>query len=553
MVQRLLQGVYPRVYSRVYFEPRLVPRGRARDELPRSGLPGLRWRQRGGGGTWVVSLAVPKPLRDRVVNRAGKALTRLERSTGTDSLKQAKEHYPAVMSQLRQELAARAGSALLESKQDASLRVVAGVYESLAAPEAIAQHSASLAKAQEFVQSVSNLSFEKLAAVVDQHKTLLAEIVRNDFAREGLPLDDAELPQAVASMKAAVVVARDLQQARQEVGFLAEPSFMGKQLSKLAVGPIPVSIYNIAERKKARLSQRTYENLLRTCKNWESIIGDASLHSITSSHLNYFARTLSQPKPGGCGYSTENANNETARLRSLLKFHNEHQKLDAARLPFPDWERIIPSGSERKAKVRQDKEKATNKDDVKRLLDWAYLEESDKYAWLYVLLIDNTTFRNEEACGLRWGEVVNHDGVWHFDLDDSKTAAGIRKIPLNTRLIKYLLPLKGPDDEFIINNTWPNRKSPKDAVGAFLRKAKKTLGITTRINAHAFRHGAGGDLGYNQTEHVKKLLLGHSGNITDHYTRTDWLKLREAVEIIGTDWEPPAAYPPSPLIVRFSP
>jgi integrase len=116
-----------------------------------------------------------------------------------------------------------------------------------------------------------------------------------------------------------------------------------------------------------------------------------------------------------------------------------------------------------------------------------------------------------------------------------------------------LLPLKGPDNEFVINNTWPNRKSPKDAVGAFLRKAKKTLGITTRINAHAFRHGAGGDLGYNHTEHVKKLLLGHSGNITDHYTRTDWLKLREAVEIIGTDWEPPAAYPPSPLVVRFSP
>lgn len=377
-------------------------------------------------------------------------------------------------------------------------------------------------------------------------------MVRIDFARAGLPLDETELEQAVASMKAAVLAARDLHEARKKVGYLAEPTPVGKQLSKVAAAPVPVSIYKIAELKKARLSQRTYDNLLRTCKNWESVIGDASLHSITSSHLNYYARTLNKPRPDGHGYSTDNANNETARLRSLLKFYNEHQKEDIARLPYPDWERILPSGSERKEKVRQEKDRATNKDDVRRLLDWAYLEEPDKYAWLYVLIIDNTTFRNEEACKLRWGEVVNHDGVWCFDLGDSKTAAGIRRIPLNTRLLTYLLPLKGADDEFVINNKWPNRKSPKDGVGAFLRKAKKTLGVTTRINAHAFRHGAGGDLGYNQTEHIKKLLLGHSGNITDHYTRNDLLKLREAVEIIGTDWKPPAAYPPSPLVIRFA-
>ena len=95
--------------------------------------------------------------------------------------------------------------------------------------------------------------------------------------------------------------------------------------------------------------------------------------------------------------------------------------------------------------------------------------------------------------------------------------------------------------------TW---KNAKDAVGNFLRKAKKELGITGRINAHAFRHGADGDLGYSQTEHVKKLLLGHAGNIKDHYTQNDALKLREAVE---TEWEAPAAYPPATLPIRFTP
>lgn len=342
-----------------------------------------------------------------------------------------------------------------------------------------------------------------------------------------------------------------MQEGREQIGFLAEPSPLGERLARAAAAPKPVSIFQVAEKKRGRLSERTYDNLIRTCRNWKAIIGDESLQSITASHLNYFARTLNQPRPDGYGYSTENANNETARLRSLLKFYNEHQKDDDARYPYPDWERIVPSAAERKQKVREGKDRATSKDDVKRLLDWAYLEEPDKFAWLYILLIDNTTFRNQEACRLKWGEVVNADGIWYFDLDDSKTPAGIRRFPLNSRLLQYLLPLKGPDDEYIVNNQWPHWKNSKDAVGNFLRKAKKVLGIEGRINAHAFRHGAGGDLGYNQTEHVKKLLLGHAGNITDHYTRQDWLRLREAVETIGTEWEPPAAYPPVPLTIRF--
>lgn len=87
-----------------------MPRGRFNTAKPQSGVPGLNWRQRGkqgDGGSWVVSLAVPKPLQSLVVNKVGRPLTRLERSTGTDSLKRAKQSYPAVMSQLRQELAQR--------------------------------------------------------------------------------------------------------------------------------------------------------------------------------------------------------------------------------------------------------------------------------------------------------------------------------------------------------------------------------------------------------------------------------------------------------------
>jgi len=551
---RLLPWVCKRVYLWVYqSDVSGMPRAYPSNEPRHSGLPGLRWRQRGNGGTWVVSLAVPTALRDRVVNSKGKSLTRLERSTGTDSLKLAKERYPKLMTQLRQELAERAGTALMESKQDASLRVVAKLYSRLASPDALAQHESSMAKTEEVVASLAHLPLSTILDQISQYKHLLLGMTRSHFATEGLPLDESEIPQAFASIKSAVLAARDLQQSRTELGFLAEPTPIGKKLAKAAKQPKPVSIFEVADQKKSRLSSRTHENLLRTCKNWKAIIGESSLRSITSSHLNYFARTLNQPKPGGYGYSTDNANNETARLRSLLKFYNEHQRDDSARYPYPEWERIVPSAAELKQRVRQGMDKATNKDEVLRLLDWAYLEFPDKYAWLYVLLIDNTTFRNEEACLLRWGNVTQQDRIWFFNLEDSKTASGIRKVPLNTRLINYLLPLKGDDSEYIINNRWPHWSSPKDGAGSFLRKAKSELGLKGNINPHAFRHGAGGDLGYNQTEHIKKTLLGHSGNITDHYTRNDWLRLREAVEGIGTDWKPPDVFPPPPLKLRFQP
>ncbi len=501
----------------------------------------------------MVSLAVPRHLQPRVVNRAGKPLTRLERTTGTDSLKLAKELYPGLLSGLKQELAERAGS-LLESKEAASRRLVGGLYQGLASTNAASQHDAAMqfvAKEHAFAQA---LSLEQLQERVLWHRELLAQLTTRNFAESGLLLDDLELQQAVASVRTAVLEARDLQERRREHGIFAEETSLGKRLGSAASQPKPVSIFDVAKSKKSRIGERTYENLERACNRWKAIIGEESLESITSSHLNFFVRKLHAPKSdGGYGYCVENANNEGVRIRSLIKFHNEHQKQDADRIQEPSWERIKESKAQQKERVRKDKDKATDKDEVRRLLDYAYLDHDDKFAWLFVLLIDNTTLRNTEALSLKWKDVVQQDGIWFIDLQDSKTAAGIRRLPLNSRLMKYMLPLKGSDNEFVINNNWPHWKNPKDASGNFLRQARRALGIEGRINAHAFRHGAGGDLGYSQTEHIKITLMGHAGKQTDQYSRREWFELHKAVETIGTDWTPPSVFPPPPLEIRFDP
>jgi len=551
-VAGLLQTVYQRVYNVVYkCRFTAVPRGRFSRDTPKSGLPGLLWRQRGNGGSWIVSLAVPRHLQHRVVNRAGRPLTRLERSAGTDSLKLAKELYPGILSELKQELAQRAGS-ILETKEVASQRLVGELYQQLAAPNRMSQHEAAMQAAGGVLNVAEQMSVTQLQGLVTELQGLLSALTTKTFADQGLPLDGDELPQAVPSLKTATLEARALQENRKQHGFFAQESELGARLASAASKPKPVSIFDVAKEKKSRISDRTYENLRSTCDRWKLIIGDESLESITSSHLNYFVRRLNAAKSdGGYGYCVENANNEGVRIRALIKFHNEHQKEDADRVVEPSWERIKETKAQQKEKVRKDKDKATDKDEVKRLLDYAYLKYDDKYAWLFVLLIDNTGLRNSEALGLKWKDVVQQDGIWFLDLQDSKTAAGIRRLPLNSRLLKYLLPLRGDDDEFIIKNKWPYWKNPKDASGNFLRQARKALGLDGRVNAHAFRHGAGGDLGYTQTEHIKITLMGHAGKQTDKYSRREWLELRKAVEYIGTDWEPPSAYPPHPLVVRF--
>ena len=105
---------------------------------PQSGIPGLIWRQRGGGGSWVVCLNVPIAMRGRVVSSTGKPLTRLERSTGTDSLSLAKKLYADVMSGLRAELEDRAGGGL-ETPLASATRAIANRYVTATSEQTISE------------------------------------------------------------------------------------------------------------------------------------------------------------------------------------------------------------------------------------------------------------------------------------------------------------------------------------------------------------------------------------------------------------------------------
>ena len=285
--------------------------------------------------------------------------------------------------------------------------------------------------------------------------------------------------------------------------------------------------------KEKEITERSLINTRNHVRNWISINGSNKLSSITTASLNRFARELKKPKcEGGRGFVTNAANDASTKIRALIKTYNVNLAGDHDRIEIPEWDPIRLTIAEKKQKKVEQRD--VRPEDARELL--AYAKARDQGAWRAILILSNTTFRVTECCLLKWGDVKCKDGIYYFDLSDSKTVEGIRRFPLNSRLRQHLLPIRGNDDEYIVNNKWPHRKSPRNACGHFLRQAKVELGIQGNTNPHSFRHFTGGQSGYEHSEHLKKKLMGHSGGMTDHYTREDMRKMNEAVEDLGFDF-----------------
>jgi integrase len=336
--------------------------------------------------------------------------------------------------------------------------------------------------------------------------------------------------EARQSLKFAIDQAKKAVKSKDEQGFFSATPPAEKVFREALKGSNQISFKDVLKYKRNEVAARTFSNLEITISNWKKIIGSSRLDSVTTVTLNRFARELKRPKKsGGRGFTTNAANDSAVRIRSLIRTHNVNISDESERIDWPSFDPIQKTTAERKA--HKIKERAITVEDAIKVL--GYAKEKDEYAWRALLILSNTTFRASEVCALRWKNVKDADEIIYFDLTDSKTVEGLRRLPLNSRLRKHLLPLRGADDEFIINNSWPTWNRPRDGLGHFLTTAKKHLKIEGRTNPHAFRHAAGGDLGYYLPEHIKKKLMGHAGGLTDHYTREDMKVLADAVEFIG--------------------
>ena len=489
-----------------------------------------------------MTLNVPRDLQSRLPSKKGTPVKRLQQSTGTDSLALAKKRFPQIMADLQKRLAA--ASELLHESQDDRLRRQLGTLY-LQTADNPQRSQASQAKAFKTIhESLQNLLQAKpsqdqidnyLEGVTNDMKELLVEQARNRAAQAGIALDNDQAVAYAAASKTAILEGRTNADSVFTSGLLHQETELGQRLRAEAAKPLPVTLEQALDLKRPDLGERTLSNYATQIAAWEEHINASTLSSLSSSTLNSFIRWLASPiAKGGRGMGKDSANNYGLKIRSLIKVHNQHCKHDNQRMALPGIDLMQHSETEKRQKVLKDRERAAS-DKTCMAMQKGMIEIYPELE-LLIPLYRLAGLRNTEAPFLKWEHIrKDPSGTWIIDLLWSKTADGIRLIPVNKKLQSILLPRRDNPDSYVLPSQIHDIKNIKDWIGDRIRNVAKHQKVEDAANAHSYRHAFGGDLSYHCTEEIKQKLMGHKGNLTSHYTREKIKALAEAVEYVGTE------------------
>ena len=510
--------------------------------LLKSGIPNLIWRTNRSSGSWVVTLNVPKELQTRLPSRTGKPTKRLQQSTGTDSLALARKRFPRIMADLQKRLLG-AVAANPESPDERMRRELGVLYVQTADNQD--QVAASKEKAARWLEQ----AFDDLAAVsaspqerdrylkgvLGDMKKLLQSMTQMHASGIGLAVEDEKLLSYATGVKKAILEGAENAEKSIESGLLHRESDLGRDLREEAGKPVHTSLLDALQLKRPDLRQRTILNYEAQIDASKEHVGDLSLSSVRSSSLNSFIRWLAFPvDSGGRGMEKDSANNYGLKIRSLLKVFNQYCDNDQYRILVPGFDLLRYSETEKRKKVLKDRERAASDETCMKMQNAIV----DLYPDLVALipLYRLAGLRNTEAPFLQWKHIYqDRSGIWLIDLLWSKTADGIRLIPINKKLQEILLPLRSEPESFVLPERIHDVDNVRDWVGSRLRRARQLAGVKQLANAHSYRHALGGDLSYHCTQEVKQKLMGHKGNLTSHYTSERMAALAEAVELVGTE------------------
>lgn len=489
-----------------------------------------------------MTLNVPKELQARLPSSIGKPTKRLQQSTGTDSLALARKRFPRIMADLQKRLLG-AAAANPESPDERMRRELGVLYVQTADNQD--QVAASKEKAARWLEqafndlaAVSASPQERdryLKGVLGDMKKLLQSMTRMHASGIGLAVEDEKLLSYATGVKKAILEGAENAEKSIDSGLLHRESDLGRSLREETGKPVQTSLLYALQLKRPDLEQRTILNYETQIAAWKEHVGDLNLSSVGSSSLNSFIRWLASPvDSGGRGMGKDSANNYGLKIRSLLKVFNQHCDEDQHRILVPDFDLLQHSETEKRKKVLKDRERAATDETCMKM----HRAIVDLYPDLIALipLYRLAGLRNTEAPFLQWKHIYqDRSGLWVIDLLWSKTADGIRLIPINKKLQEILLPLRSEPESFVLPERIHDVGNVRDWVGSRLRRARQLAGVQQSANAHSYRHAFGGDLSYYCTQEVKQKLMGHKGNLTSHYTSERMAALAVAVEYVGNE------------------
>lgn len=158
-----------------------------------------------------------------------------------------------------------------------------------------------------------------------------------------------------------------------------------------------------------------------------------------------------------------------------------------------------------------------------------------------------TGMRLGELCELTWGHVREEDGVPYILIEDAKTEAGRRTVPVHSKLAWLLEKERGGDEELV----WPTftpegpRKAGTGDASKLFGAWKTRAGFGRRFTFHSARKNFVSQLEQNgvaQSEAAR--LVGHEVGFTFGIYSPRGLKLKRLQELVELV-EYPAAVQPS--------
>lgn len=128
-------------------------------------------------------------------------------------------------------------------------------------------------------------------------------------------------------------------------------------------------------------------------------------------------------------------------------------------------------------------------DDYKRLLE--AVPQDDRTLYDLIRLAAHTGCRIDELCSLRIDDVNLSDKVPYFLIEDAKTDAGNRKVPVHKAIKQLVVQLKDTsEDGYLLTGLTFNKYGDRsNAIGKRFGRLKTSLGYGGDLVFHSFRRG----------------------------------------------------------------
>ena len=158
-------------------------------------------------------------------------------------------------------------------------------------------------------------------------------------------------------------------------------------------------------------------------------------------------------------------------------------------------------------------------------------EWTDKKSYLFCALIYSTGLRNSELQNLKVEDIVANGDIHFLNIAKSKTAAGLRLVPLHPKILKILegwieeKHLSGKDYLFVNNNKQRLFRVLKKAnilMGSLLGKTPEQLSAEN-ITFYSGRHFYKTMLNLHNLGDIEELFMGHKVNkqVSERYNHKD--------------------------------